>query len=97
MEFDWDDGNAGKCEKHGLTLDDIEFALRNTARVAADPAHSLDEERFIAVASAPNGRPVFVVYCWRGDRVRPISARYMHGREARRHGVQTQVRPRDDD
>jgi uncharacterized DUF497 family protein len=22
--FDWNNGNAAKCEKHGLTLDDIE-------------------------------------------------------------------------
>lgn len=87
MDFDWDDGNRAKVQKHGLTLTDIEFALANTARVAADTTHSLDEERFIAVASTPEGRPVFVAYCWRGGRVRPISARYMHRKEARRYGI----------
>jgi uncharacterized DUF497 family protein len=25
--FDWDDGNRKKCQKHGVTLDEIEAAL----------------------------------------------------------------------
>ena len=87
MDFDWDSGNRLKVQKHGLTTEEVEFALSNTARVAADAAHSLGEERFIAVARTPDGRPVFVAYCWRENRIRPISARYMHRREASRDGV----------
>ena len=33
----------------------------------------------------PDGRPAFVAFCWRGEKIRPISARYMHDREARRY------------
>jgi len=94
MIFDWDDGNSAKCAKHGLTRDDIEFALQNGARVAPDVKHSDAETRFIAVSRAPNGRPVFIAFCWRGDALRPISARYMHAREARRYD---QTRPENDD
>ena len=85
MDFDWDDGNRAKCRKHGLTLEQIEHAMRNGARVAPDPVHSVVEQRFIAVSRTAEGRPVFVAFCWRGARLRPISARYMHAREAARH------------
>ena len=87
MQFDWDDGNEAKCAKHGLTRGEIEFALENAARVAADPGHSTVEARFIAVGRTSEGRAVYIAYCWRGERVRPISARYMHMKEAIRHAI----------
>ena len=85
MTFDWDHGNRTKCQKHGLTLEEIEHALTNDPRVAPDPDHSHDEQRFIAVSRTAAGRPVFVAFCWRGDKLRPISARYMHAKEAARY------------
>ena len=94
-DFDWDAGNRDKCRKHGLTLDEIEWALTHGARIAPDPAHSLAEQRFIAVSRAPSGRPVFVAFCWRGARLRPISARYMHAREVARY--EQAYGSRDDD
>lgn len=75
MQFDWDDGNRGKCVKHGLTISETEFALANGSRIFPDPAHSDEEERFIAVSRTAEGRAVFIAYCWRGPAVRPISAR----------------------
>jgi uncharacterized DUF497 family protein len=81
MTFDWDDGNRAKAQKHGLTLSEIEHAMRTGARVAPDPAHSLSEQRFIAIGRCPAGRPVFIAFCFRGERIRLISARYMHARE----------------
>lgn len=85
MDFDWDDGNRAKAQRHGLTLSEIEHAMRTGARVAPDPAHSLSEQRFIAIGRTPAGRPVFVAFCFRGERIRPISARYMHAREIARY------------
>ena len=79
--FDWDDGNRGKCQKHGLSIAQIEFALTHGARVAPDLRHSGEEQRFIAVSRTAEGRPVFVAFCWRAGRLCPISARYMHERE----------------
>ena len=75
MDFNWDDGNRAKAQKHGLTLSEIEYAMRPGARVAPDPAHSLTEQRFIAIGRTPAGRPVFIAFCFRGARIRPISAR----------------------
>jgi hypothetical protein len=87
LEFDWDDGNIAKCAKHGLTRAEIEWCLQNAALVADDVSHSAEEDRFIALGRTLAGRPVFIAYCWRDGRVRPISARYMHGKEALRHGI----------
>ena len=95
MEFDWDDGNRAKCLKHGVTHEEIEHTLTHGARVAPDPAHSDAEQRFIAVGRGPSGRPVFVAFCWRGARLRPISARFMHAREVARY-EQAQDCPEDD-
>ncbi len=94
MEFDWDDGNRAKAERHGLTRAQIEHAMRTGPRVAPDRDHSLAEQRFIAVGRTSEGRHVFVAFCWRGDRIRPISARYMHAREVTRH---EQAQGPDDD
>jgi uncharacterized DUF497 family protein len=60
--------------------------------VAPDPAHADAERRFIAVGRVPDGRPAFVAFCLRGDKIRPVSARYMHDKEARRY----ENRPRYD-
>ena len=87
MQFDWDDGNAAKCEKHGLTRAEIEYALSHDARFAADPDHSVTEQRFIAVSRTTEGRPVYIAFCWRDGKLRPISARYMHNKEALRHAI----------
>ncbi len=92
FEFDWDDGNRDKCQHHGLTLDEIEAFFRQ-GRLYIAPAlkHSADEQRLLAAGrSALNGHPMFVVFTLRGEEharlIRPMSARYMHEREARRYG-----------
>ena len=87
--FDWDEGNSTKCESHGLSIAEIEAMFRIEPRVAPDLAHSVDEQRLIAVGRTGAGRPIFVAFTLRernGRRlIRPISARYMHLREIRRY------------
>jgi uncharacterized protein len=83
--FDWDRGNRAKCQKHGASIVEIEELFQNEPRVAPDPKHSQDEDRLIAVGRTSAGRPLFVAFTLRtrdGRRlIRPIAARYMHGRE----------------
>ena len=85
VSFDWDEGNREKCQKHGVSLSEIETLLRGTPRVAPNHKHSWVEERFIAVGRNTRGQAMFVVFAIRernGDLfVRPISARYMHREE----------------
>jgi uncharacterized protein len=84
-DFDWDAGNRDKCQKHGVSIAEIETLLRGTPRVAPDLKHRAMEERFLAVGRNERGRPLFVVFTLRvkdGQRlIRPVSARYMHREE----------------
>ena len=83
--FEWDKGNRHKCRKHGVALAAIESAFHGVMSVFPDPAHSQDEERFIAIGKTSQGRHVFVAFTLRhydGETfIRPISARYMHRKE----------------
>jgi uncharacterized protein len=56
--FDWDGGNRAKCQKHGVSIAEIEELFRNAPRIAPDPEHSKDEDRMIAVGRTSAGRPV---------------------------------------
>ena len=83
--FDWDDGNRRKCQKHGLSIPQIEALFASDPRVAPDPQHSEAEDRLIAVGRTKTGRPVFVAFTIRTkDKrrlIRPVTARYMHAKE----------------
>ena len=83
--FEWDDGNLAKCQKHGVSIADIETVFRNQPMVSPDVAHSGDEQRLIAIGKGSESRLIFVVFTLRetGDDtvIRPISARHMHQKE----------------
>ena len=83
--FDWDEGNRAKCQKHGLSILEIEDLFARNPRIAPDPKHSRDEDRMIAVGRTNAGRPAFVAFTIRTKNkhrlLRPVSARYMHARE----------------
>lgn len=84
--FDWDEGNRKKCQKHGVSMDEIEDVFFDEGTyVGPDPAHSSAEKRFRAVGSNGAGRMIFVVFTLRKQSgetfIRPISARYMHRKE----------------
>ncbi len=89
LGFDWDDGNIAKCQKHGLSMGEIELLFACDPMVVLDHAHSVIEERLLAIGRGPSGRMMFVGFTIRvrGDRrlVRPITARYMREKEVRRY------------
>ena len=92
--FDWDAGNREKCCKHGVSVQEIEEVLLGHPIFAPDRAHSSPaEQRFIAVGRTAGGRAMFVAFTVRlkGGRklARPVSARYMHKKEADRYARQT--------
>ncbi|WP_366940810.1 BrnT family toxin [uncultured Amaricoccus sp.] len=59
-------------------------AGRRPRRARPDALGSF-EQRFIAIGRTSAGRPVFIAFCFRGERIRPISARHMHAREIARY------------
>jgi uncharacterized DUF497 family protein len=83
--FDWDEGNCAKCQKHGVSLAEIETLFSASIAIRPDLAHSTSETRFLAIGRTAWGRHVFVAFTIRQregtDYVRPISARYMHAKE----------------
>jgi Uncharacterized protein conserved in bacteria len=80
--FDWDSGNWPKCGKHGVSREDIErLFLDGQARVAPDLKHTTPSESRHIAAGWVDGRAMFVAFAFRGDLIRPISARYMHAKE----------------
>jgi len=89
-EFDWDEGNQHKCLEHGLSLKEIEdFFQQKSLLVAPDIKHSQDEERFLAIGKASNRKSMIAVFTLRKEQgsllIRPISARYIHDKEAREY------------
>jgi hypothetical protein len=87
--FDWDTGNRAKCQKHGVSIPEIEAVFENDPLVAPDLKHSHAEDRLIAVGRTHAGRYVYVAFTLRTrDRqrlIRPVSARYMHAKEIAFH------------
>jgi len=85
MEFDgfnWDRGNRDKCQKHGVSIAEIEGVFNRPVVVLPDKENPQGEQRFRAIGAAFESRKIFVVFTLRnrgdGVLIRPISARYMH-------------------
>jgi uncharacterized protein len=92
LEFDgfqWDEGNREKCLRHGVSLAEIESLFDGSPGVYDDPGHSEEEPRLRAIGRTSTGRYVFVAFTVRErygrTLIRPISARYMHGKEIRHY------------
>jgi uncharacterized DUF497 family protein len=83
--FAWDDGNLEKCQKHGVSVAEIESLFQTPIAVFPDPAHSGGETRFKAIGKSDRGRGILIVFTLRREKgetlIRPISARYMHKKE----------------
>ncbi len=87
--FDWDDGNRKKCQKHGISIAEIESVFSRPVVILPDKENPLGERRFRGIGSTSKGRRAFVVFTLRnhgkGVLLRPISARYMHNREVKNY------------
>ena len=83
--FQWDDGNSSKnWYKHQVSRTETEEMFFNRPiRVAQSNGRSLEEERFAALGQTSEGRLLTVVFTFRGDQIRVISARPMSRRERR--------------
>lgn len=66
--------------------------MRGAPQVAPDLKHAHLEDRLIAVGRTAQGRPLFVAFTIRERlarrTIRPVSARYMHEREAKNYEAQ---------
>ena len=87
--FDWDAGNSAKCEAHGISRAEVESVFTEAPLVGPDPFDPAVERRWRAIGSTTSGRAAFVAFTVRerdgAHVIRPISARYMHAKEARKY------------
>ncbi len=84
--FDWDSGNWPKCGTHGVSREEIErLFTEGNATYSPDLDHTtMEEDRYVVVGRV-DGRSIFVAFTIRGNLIRPVSARYMHKREAKHY------------
>jgi uncharacterized protein len=82
--FEWDEDNARKNERHGVSMAEAEQVFFNAPLlVLSDAKHSETEPRFHALGKTNEGRRLHITITLRdADRlVRVISARDMHRKE----------------
>lgn len=86
VQFEWDPEKARRnWKKHGVAFADAVGAFEDELALTVSDPHTESEERFITVGRGPLGRVLVVVYTWRGDRIRLISAREATNRERRQY------------
>lgn len=82
--FDWDDGNARKNQKHGVSQSKAEEVFFNQPLLLLeDSRHGGQESRFHALGKTHEGRTLHIAFTLRADDslIRVISARDMHRKE----------------
>ena len=90
--FDWDEGNARKNDKHGVSAAEAEQLFFNAPLVLLDDArHSGRESRFHALGRTDEGRLLHIAFTLRngGEKIGVISARDMHRKERTIYGQET--------
>ena len=82
MEIEWDpEKAAANLRKHGIPLSYAADVLEDEYALTREDPHAQGEQRFVTVGMDGLGRVLTVVYTYRGERIRPISARRATRRE----------------
>jgi hypothetical protein len=85
VEAEWDEGKARENErKHGVVFLQAASAFDDELAITRRYDRA-GEERFTLIGMDDLGRVLFVVYTWRGNRLRVISARLATSAEMRRY------------
>lgn len=75
VEFEWDIKKAfTNLKKHGIDFADAISVLEDERAITIPDDHP-DEERFVTIGMDVLGRILVVIYTWRRNRIRIISAR----------------------
>jgi uncharacterized protein len=73
--FEWDpDKDKSNQSKHGVAFADVFAVFEDPAALTMDDSKH-EEERFVTIGMDCYGRILLVVYTWRGEKIRIISAR----------------------
>jgi len=86
VEFEWDARKAAaNLKKHGVDFADAALVLYDDRALTAQDLGDYGEGRLASVGLDPLGRILVVVYTWREQRVRIISARSATPAERKRY------------
>ena len=83
--FEWDKSKAKTNKlKHGIAFSDIFAVFDDPNAITVEDIHQ-DEQRHITIGMDAFGRILVVVYTWRDDNIRIISARKAVRSEVRQY------------
>jgi uncharacterized DUF497 family protein len=86
VSYEWDPAKAqANFAKHGVRFADAVTVLEDDLALTMRDLFSEEEERWITLGKDALGRILVVVYTWRGESVRLISARLATTRETTQH------------
>jgi uncharacterized DUF497 family protein len=86
VSYEWDPAKArANFAKHGVRFADAVSVLEDDLALTIRDPSSEDEERWITLGRNILGRVIVVVYTWRKDNVRLISARPATAREKKQY------------
>ena len=76
MEIEWDPNKARtNLQKHGVHFSDAQIVLFDPNALTREDIRAEGEQRFVTIGSDAIGCILVVVYAYRGDNIRLISAR----------------------
>jgi uncharacterized protein len=86
---EWDPRKAAaNLKKHGVDFADAVTVLHDEQAITIrDDEGEEDEERFVTIGMDALGNVLVVVYTWRGERPRLISARKATPQEREQYGI----------
>ena len=87
MDFEWDPSKAEEnFTKHHVRFAETEPVFEDDyAIVITDDESDPRETRFVAIGTGALARVLVVVYCYRGENIRVISARLATDQERRQY------------
>ena len=88
VKYEWDPVKArSNREKHGVSFAHAVAVFEDELALTVRDSFSGSEERYLTVGRGPLGRVLVVVYAWRGESIRLISARKATKQERRQYEV----------
>jgi uncharacterized DUF497 family protein len=88
LEFEWDVRKAeANFKKHGVRFSEARPVLEDDddAITITDDESDPEEQRFVSIGTGAKERALVMVYCYRGNRIRIISARLAEVQERREY------------
>ena len=86
MVYEWDPDKAKLNQKvHGVDFADVGGVFEDDEAITIEDVNAEEEQRFITLGMDFLGRLLVVIYTYRGDKIRLISARKATKKESKEY------------